>query len=209
MLHVHELIGNYGAATLFAVVCLEAMGAPLPGESALIAFALYTGLHPQTDIATVIAAAAAGAIVGDNIGYEVGRRFGFRLLRRYGTKIRLTACRLKIGQYLFRRYGGWIVFFGRFAAILRTFAAVLAGANCMPWRRFFVCNAIGALAWASLYAGGAYFLGRSVNDLSGPFAILAVAAALAVILGSAIFFRRHEARLILAAEQTDPDSTPA
>jgi membrane protein DedA with SNARE-associated domain len=89
----------------------------------------------------VLSRAAAGAITGDNLGYWVGRRLGRALLRRYGRYIRIDEKRLRLGQYLFVRYGGAVVFFRRFLAVLGALAAVLAGANRMPWGRFFFFNA--------------------------------------------------------------------
>ncbi len=92
------------------IVTLESMGVPLPGETMLIAVAIFAAKTGQTHIATVIGAAAAGAILGDNIGYWIGRKFGYPLVVRYGRFIRLTEPRIKLGQYLFLRYGGRIVF---------------------------------------------------------------------------------------------------
>lgn len=115
----------------------------LPGESTLIAAALYGGVTHHLNIVFVVVAAATGAIVGDNIGFLIGRDIGFRLLVRYGQYIHMTPARIKLGQYLFLRHGGKVVFVGRFVAILRALAAFLAGANRMTWPRFLVFNAAG------------------------------------------------------------------
>src|SRR5207237_4136331 len=141
------------------VVALESAGVPLPGETILVAAALLAAATNQLDIAVVVAAAAAGAIVGDGIGYTVGRRFGMPLLRKYGRYIRLDENRLLIGRYLFFRYGNVVVFFGRFIAVLRMFAALLAGANNMPAGRFFFFNVTGGICWACLFGLGAYAVG--------------------------------------------------
>src|SRR4051812_9393059 len=164
-------IAAYGYWAVFAVVALESMGLPLPGETVLLAAAVYGGTRQELNITAVIAAASAGAIIGDNIGYEIGRRAGLPLLLRYGHRIGLDQRRLNLGQYLFRRYGGSIVFFGRFVALLRTFAALLAGANRMPWPRFVFFNAAGAVCWASAFGLGGYVLGTSVHRISGPLGI--------------------------------------
>ncbi|WP_170631321.1 DedA family protein, partial [Acinetobacter baumannii] len=102
-----------------------------PGETALVTAALYAGTTHRIGILPVIAVAAAAAILGDNIGYLIGRSIGLRLIERYGQYVRLDQARLKIGHYLFLRHGGTIVFFGRFVAFLRAFAALLAGTNRM------------------------------------------------------------------------------
>jgi hypothetical protein len=119
----------------------------------LIAAAIYAA-RPGPQYVEVIAAAAAGAIVGDNIGYWIGREIGFRLLVRYGSHVGQTEGRIKVGQYLFQRHGGKIVFFGRFIALLRVLAALLAGVNRMSWPRFFFFNAAGAFSGRRCLASG-------------------------------------------------------
>jgi membrane protein YqaA with SNARE-associated domain len=135
----HEFLAHlahtYGLWVVFGVVLLECVGIPLPGETALVGAAIYAGTTHNIHIAAVIAVAAAAAIIGATLGYLIGRSIGFRLLVRYGSYVRLDEPRLKVGEYLFRRHGGKIVFFGRFIAILRAYAALLAGANRMPWHR--------------------------------------------------------------------------
>jgi membrane protein DedA with SNARE-associated domain len=199
-------IAAYGYWAVLVLVGLESMGLPLPGETALIAAAVYAGTRHQLDIVGVIAAASVGAVVGDNIGYEIGRRLGFPLLVRYGPRIGLDERRLKLGRYLFRRYGGSIVFFGRFIALLRTFAALLAGANRMPWPRFFFFNAAGAVTWASMFGIGGYLLGASVHRISGPLGIGLLILGITAVLAAFVFLRRHEQALLAAAERALPGS---
>src|SRR6266852_1565946 len=122
---------------------------------------------PWIIFVVVVTAAAAGAIVGDGIGYAVGRRFGMPLLRRYGRYIRLDENRLLIGRYLFFRYGNAVVFFGRFIAVLRIFAALLAGANGLPAGRFFFFNISGGICWACLFGFGSYAIGTEIYKISG------------------------------------------
>jgi membrane protein DedA with SNARE-associated domain len=98
----------------------------------------------------VIAVAAFGAIIGDNIGYWLGSRYGYALLLRYGERIGMFESRIKLGQYLFLRHGAKVVFLGRFVALLRILAAFLAGLNRMPWRTFLMANATGGVIWAAV-----------------------------------------------------------
>src|ERR1700737_2801480 len=151
-----SLVPIYGPWIIFGIVALESAGVPLPGETILVAAALLAATTGQINIVVVVLAAAAGAIVGDGIGYMVGRRVGLPFLRRYGRHIRLDEDRLLIGRYLFFQYGNAVVFFGRFIAVLRMFAALLAGANSMPAGRFFFFNIIGGICWACLFGFGAY-----------------------------------------------------
>ena len=195
---------QYGYIAVLAIVGLESIGIPLPGETTLIAAALYAGATHRLNIVGVIVAAAAGAIIGDNIGYGIGHWGGYRLLVRFGHRIRLDESRIKIARYLFLRYGGPVVFFGRFVSILRTYAAFLAGTTRMPWRRFIVYNAAGGVLWSTLYGAGAYALGDTIDRLSAPLAIGFGVAGVAAIAVGAFFVRRQEERLRMAAEEAFP-----
>jgi membrane protein YqaA with SNARE-associated domain len=132
---LNAFITSYGYWAIAVIVALESMGLPLPGETMLILGAGYAGGHGGS-LLLVILSATAGAIVGDNIGYAVGRELGARFLHAYGSKIGLTPARLKLGQYLFMRYGGKVVFIGRFIAVLRVLAA-------FPRRQCRRCDRVG------------------------------------------------------------------
>ena len=201
---VPHFLHAYGYWAVGGVVALESIGLPLPGETTLIAAAIIAGTSHELDIALVIAAAAVGGIVGDNVGFWIGRGLGYWLLRRYGGYVRLTEARIKLGQYLFLRYGGAVVFFGRFVAVLRALAAFLAGANCMSWGRFLFFNAAGALAWAGAYGTGAYYLGKGISGLAAPVGIGIGVCAIAALAFAGVMVHRHEAALESKAEQALP-----
>jgi membrane protein DedA with SNARE-associated domain len=202
------MLREYGVIGIGAITLVESMGIPAPGESAVIAGALYAATTHEFGIAPFVASAAAGAILGDNAGYFLGRGIGIRLIRKYGFSVGLTGARIKLGRYLFHRYGSNMVFFGRFIAVLRTFTALLAGANRMEWKQFLVANALGGTTWASLYGFGAYFLGYEARRLLGSMAIGlgAIAAVVAVVLILAL--RRGVYRLQHEAELAFPDVIP-
>jgi membrane protein DedA with SNARE-associated domain len=204
---VEHMVHSYGLWALFIVLTLESMGVPAPGESALVTAALYAGSTHQIDIVAVVLTAAAGAITGDNIGYLIGRSAGAPLIARYGRYVGLDQARLRVGQYLFQRHGGKIVFFGRFVAFLRTFAALLAGMNRMKWTRFLVMNALGGLCWATLFGLGAYLFGAEMKRLAGPIGVLLLIVALAAVGAGIVFFRRHEKELEQRAEAALSGST--
>jgi membrane protein DedA with SNARE-associated domain len=201
---LHHLMHTYGLWVVFGIVLLECMGIPLPGETALVSAALYAGTTHGIGIVTVVAVAAAAAIIGDNLGYLIGRSIGFRLLLRHGHRIRLDERRLKVGQWLFLRHGGKIVFFGRFIAILRTYSALLAGVNRMPWPHFVVMNALGGISWATIFGGGAYYFGKQVAELGGWVSALLLAVAVVCVIAGIVFVRYHEEELMRQAEAAIP-----
>jgi membrane protein DedA with SNARE-associated domain len=194
--HLVELLHTYGYSVLAVVVTLESFGLPLPGESLLIAAAIFASTTQQMNIELIVLAAALGAMVGQSGGYAIGRSVGYRLLRRYGDRIGLNSRRLAFGRILFRRHGVKVVIVSRFVALLRTLTALIAGANRMPWLRFLVGNAIGSFAWAALYGFGAYFLGHEAQHIAGPVAIALGLGVIAAIVFGILFLRYHERRLL-------------
>ncbi len=186
-----QLVATYGVWAVLFFVAIESMGVPVPGETILLVAAVYAGATHQLSIALVIAAAAAGAVAGDNLGYLIGRQGGERLLRRVGPALRLTGGRLTLVRYLFRRHGGKAVFFGRFVAVLRVFAAFLAGVAHMPWRRFALANAAGGIVWATLMGLLGYGLGASV---AGPLGSIGLALGAVIVVAGVVVLRRNEGR---------------
>jgi membrane protein DedA with SNARE-associated domain len=195
-----SLIPIYGPWIIFGIVALESAGVPLPGETILIGAALLAATTGQIKIVIVVLAAAAGAIVGDGMGYMVGRRLGLPFLRRFGRYIRLDEDRLLIGRYLFFQYGNAVVFIGRFIAVLRIFAALLAGANCMPAGRFFFFNITGGVCWACLFGFGAYAVGAEIYKISGTLSMVSLGVFIAAGYALSIFVRRNEVTLRRRAE---------
>lgn len=191
-----SLFHQYGYTAVFVIIMLESIGLPLPGESMMIAAALYAATTHQLNIFILVPLAAAAAICGDQIGYFIGRWIGYRVLKRWGRKIGLSDDRLELGRFLFRKYGAALVFFGRFVAFLRTFAALLAGANRMPWHSFLLWNCLGGVSWTALYGFGAYGLGDAAKRISGPVGIGLAVIGGAALLAAIIFIHRNESRLI-------------
>jgi membrane protein DedA with SNARE-associated domain len=179
---------NVGYAAVFALIAVETMGIPVPGETALIAAALLAH-DGQMDIVTLVLLASAAAIIGDNIGFTIGRKGGRKLLLRRGP---FHAQRLKvidIGEPFFARHGPKAVFLGRWVSGLRIASAWLAGINGMSWPVFLVWNALGGIVWAAVVGFGVYALGHVAEDIltvAGP-----VAGGIVVTLGIVYLVYRH------------------
>jgi membrane protein DedA with SNARE-associated domain len=201
---LRHLLSVYGYWAVLAFVGVESLGIPLPGETVLIAAAVYAGASHQLSIELVIAAAIVGAVMGDNSGFGLGYFGGYRLLLRYGRYIGLHERRVKLARYIFLKHGAKVVFFGRFVSVLRTYAAFLAGTARMPWWQFLIFNAAGGILWAVAYGAGAYFLGQQLDRVSRPFEIVAAALAVVAIVAFALFLRGNEQRLEEEAERALP-----
>jgi membrane protein DedA with SNARE-associated domain len=201
MMHtIAHLLHQYSYTLIFGVIALECAGVILPGETVLITAALYAS-HGHLNIFGVVGSAGAGAVAGNIAGYAVGRLVGETVLAKHGWRIGLNGRRLALGRYMFARHGGKMVFFSRFAALLRSFSALLAGANMMHWRPFLLWSVIGGFAWPSLSGFGVFLLGNAAKRLSGPASIAFGLTAAAAIVVGLILARRNEDRLTEAALQ--------
>lgn len=198
------LVVTYGYLAVAVGVGLESMGVPLPGETMLVLASIYAATHDGLNIWLIVVAASAGAIIGDNLGYWLGARFGYPLLLRFGRHVGLTDARIKVGQYLFLRHGGKVVFFGRFVALLRMLAAFLAGVNRMEWHKFLIANALGGVVWAGLFAFGGYTLGAIVFRLQGALGPIVLVAAAITFFGCGFLIQHYEDQLQEEAERALP-----
>ncbi len=182
---------DLGYVALAALVGLETMGIPLPGEAALITGGVLAS-EGHLDIELVIVVAAAAAIVGDNVGFWIGRRGGRRLLELPGPLALHRRRVLDRGDEIFRRHGGKTVFFGRWFSVLRIASAWLAGVNRMPWGSFIVYNALGGISWAVSVGLLSYWAGHKADDVLKVVGVWGLAVAL-VVLGALVLLRRRRA----------------
>jgi membrane protein DedA with SNARE-associated domain len=191
-------VQTYGYWIVFAAIAIESMGIPFPGETALLAGAAYAGASGNLNIVIVILGAAMGAIIGDNLGYLIGRYGGYRLLGHIARYTPLNQSHLEAAQRYFARHGDKTVFLGRFFALLRAWAAFLAGVNQMPWRSFLLWNALGGVVWATIYGTLGYILGNNLPLLGRIVHMIGVVGtmlAIAFVLGAIVYWRMRRRRL--------------
>jgi len=201
---VSHLIDTYGYWAVFLLVGVESLGVPVPGETALIVAGTYAGHTHRLSPWIIFVVASAGAIVGDNIGFWIGDKGGYRLARKYGHRVRLDERKLKIARYIFDTHGPKVVFFGRFVLILRIYAAFLAGASRMRWRRFLPANALGGILWAGIFTSAAYFFGNTLTRLSGIIDLVIAGVAVLLIAALLLFVHHQIDKLAVRAEAAYP-----
>lgn len=182
------------------MIALESAGLPLPGETILIGAAIYARINEVIDLKFVVFAAASGAIIGDNLGYLIGYKFGYSALRRYGPRLGLPLQKQRLIQYLFYKWGGLVVLFGRFITLLRVFAALMAGASHVPFLRFFIYNALGGILWATCFGYGAYILTENFEKVQTPTAKILFVFLLIGLIVIWRFYKQNAQRLNEEAE---------
>ncbi|MEI7889203.1 MAG: DedA family protein [Actinomycetes bacterium] len=187
--------GQFAYLLVGLVIGIESMGIPLPGETTLFlaSFAAHDG---TLTIEWVILAAALGAIIGDNLGYWIGRKGGRALLERQGPFYERRMALLIHGDRFFEAHGPKAVFLGRWVALLRVTAAVLAGANRMEWRKFFLWNALGGVAWATTMGLAGYYAGHAAEKLIHSVGVGALIAVVVAVVGLLAYLYLRERRAL-------------
>lgn len=190
---IHVYLAKYGYFVLFAVICAESLGLPLPGETILFA-ASFLASTGQLHFAGVAVIAIAAAVLGDNIGYVIGRWGGRRLVDRYGSRIGITPGHLLHTERFFLRFGPKIVIGARFIPVLRQLNGIVAGGARMPWKRFVVYNFLGAFFWVGTWTTAIYLLGDQIRAwlarIQGLSFWLAVSVGVIVLVGAGALYLR-------------------
>lgn len=162
--HLAPVLDHYGYLAVGGFVLLEDFGIPVPGETILIAAAVYAGAGRLSVIGVGLVAFVA-AVLGDNLGYVIGRFGGRALVLRYGRYVMLTSERLDKAEGFFCRHGGKVVVAARFIEGLRQVNGIVAGTVRMPWRQFLMFNAVGAALWVGVWTSAGYLAGNHIGTI--------------------------------------------
>ena len=159
-----QVIASCGYGAVAIGVALESIGVPFPGETTLIAAALYAGASHRLISLPSFWRRQSAQRAAEALAFGSGRQFGPHLLLKFGSRLGITPRRIKLSQYLFLLHGGKFVLIGRFLPYARAIVSFAAGTSRMTWSRFLVFNSIGATVWSIVVGGGAYHLGKHVDS---------------------------------------------
>ncbi|MDQ1705983.1 MAG: hypothetical protein QOF18_2349 [Frankiaceae bacterium] len=179
----HSLEGtlhHWGYLAVAGFLFFEDFGVPLPGETMLIAASLYAGAG-HLNIWLVALVGFLAAVLGDNLGYLIGRKGGRELVEKFGKYLFVTPERLDRAEAFFSKHGGKIVVIARFIEGLRQLNGIIAGTVEMPWRRFLLCNALGAAMWVAVWTSLGYLAGNHVETISRDFTYFAIGAGVLLV----------------------------
>jgi membrane protein DedA with SNARE-associated domain len=201
---------HYGLWGIFALVLIEDFGIPVPGETVIIAGAIYAG-SGRLNVVGVGVTAFVAAVIGDNIGYGIGRFGGRRLVDRWGKYVFLTPERLDKAEEFFDRQGAKIITLARFIEGLRQANGIIAGIAKMHWLRFLVYNALGAALWVGTWVSIGYFAGQHINaiyDVITRYSLyVAIAAVVVIVALIARHVMRKRRRLATSTSPASPDAS--
>jgi len=178
------------------ILAIEAVGAPVPGESLLIFASVLAG-RGEMSLPSLLIFAWVGSVLGDNLGYLIGRKLGRRTILRFGAKVGLTDERFNGIERVYARYGSATVLFARFFSILRQLNGIVAGTLEMSWWRFALLDAVGAALWVTVWVFAPAYFSEHLTLIVGlahhtkVVAVFLAVVGLALVLG--IFIRRLRA----------------
>lgn len=194
---VAPYLTHYGYVAVGGLLLVEDFGLLVPGETVMIAAAVYAGAGRMNIVAVAVTALVA-AITGDNIGWLIGRHGGHRLVARFGRYVLLTPARMARAEEFFARHGTKIVPVARFVDGLRQANGIIAGMAGMAWPRFLMLNALGAALWVGAWTTAGDLAGRHIGTLYtvitryGTYELAALALA-AAALGARVAVHRLRA----------------
>lgn len=202
---------HYGLWAIGLLITLEDFGVPVPGETILIAGAIYAGVG-RLNIVALGAVAFVAAVTGDNIGFAIGHFGGRALALRFGRYVFLTEERLDKAERFFDRRGSIVITFARFVEGLRQANGIIAGITGMHWLRFLVFNAIGAALWVGTWVTIGYFAGSNITTVYHYITLYSyyvLAGLVVLIVGYIVWRRRRRRRAAASAAGQKTDEAPA
>jgi membrane protein DedA with SNARE-associated domain len=188
---------HFGLWAIIFLVFVEDFGIPVPGETILIAGAVYAGSGGLNIVAVGVCGFVA-AILGDNVGYAIGRYGGRALVVRWGKYVWLTEERLATAEAFFERHGGKIIVIARFIEGLRQANGLIAGLTRMRWLKFAIYNMIGAALWVGCWVSIGFFAGQHITTIYNyvtrytVYAVIVIVVALVLLIIVRLRRKRHE-----------------
>jgi membrane protein DedA with SNARE-associated domain len=190
------VLDSYGYLAVGGLLFVEDFGVPAPGETILIAAAVYTGAG-QLNIVAVVLVGFLAALAGDNVGFAIGHFGGRALVLRWGRYMFLTEDRRGKAEAFFTRHGGKVVTIARFVEGLRQANGIVAGLAGMQWRRFLAFNALGVALWVGTWSAVGYLAGTILSAIYEQlrryelYLLAALAVLVAVLIGHRLWRRRR------------------
>lgn len=166
---------EWSYAIVFGVALLDAFFPLVPSETTVIAAGVLAA-HGDLRIELVLIAAAAGAIVGDNVTFWLGKTLGERVAEKIfiGTRRR----HLDRAHKMVEERGGYLVVIARFIPAGRTAVTFACGSLDWAWIRFIKFDVVAGVIWGSYASLLGYFGGKTFED--SPFKGFLVAFAVAI-----------------------------
>jgi membrane-associated protein len=195
-----HLLSTFGVVGVLVVIFVQVgvlIGFFLPGDSLLFLAGYATdksnnlGIH--LPLGWLLLAAAGGAIVGGQLGYEVGRRAGATLAERADSRWFKREYVVRADAFLERFGAAKAVALSRFVPVVRTFMSPIVGVAGVSVSRYTIANVVGGLIWTVPIVLAGHYLGH-ISFIRKYVEIIAVLAVVGSIIPALIHMARHSDR---------------
>lgn len=189
---LHDL-GNLAFWVVLLIIFAECgilIGFFMPGDSLLFITGLFIAqgyINVNIWLAAILLSIAA--LIGNATGYWIGYKAGPALFRKPDSKLFRKEYVDKTNQF-FTKYGARAIVMARFVPIVRTFITAVAGIGRMPFGRFMLFSAIGAVLWAGGVTILGYFLGN-VEFIKSHIDLILILIILISVFPMVIEWARH------------------
>jgi len=184
------IIARLGYAGIVLLMGIESACIPLPSE-VIMPFSGYLVHRGEFSLWGVALAGAGGCVLGSLVAHSLGAYGGRSVIYKYGRYVLISHRDLAVADRWFARHGGVTVFIGRLLPIIRTFIALPAGISRMPLLPFVIYTFIGSLIWCYGLAWVGFELGENWGTLGRYFHRFDAAIFFLLLLGGALYLRRH------------------
>jgi undecaprenyl-diphosphatase len=184
--HLQAIIEHGGYSVLFLINVLEGIpviGSFVPGHIAVIASGFLAKLHVFNPIA-VVAIVILGAFIGDLIGYNIGKKYGYSFVEKFGKYLFITKEHIEKARAILNKHTAKTIILAKFSPITRPLASFLFGAGDVNAKRFWILDIIGVIIWSVVSIAIGYIFGASyhvVAPILGKFTVVAIVLALLMI----------------------------
>jgi membrane protein DedA with SNARE-associated domain len=207
LLNFDGFVSSSGYVAIFLLSVLQSCCVPTSSELTL-GFAGVLAFEGKLSLPGVIAAGAAGEVVGALIAWIIGRTWGRAFVDRFGRYLLLTHRDLDRAEAWYDRHDRWGVFGSRLLPFIRNFVALPAGVAEVPIVRFGLLTAAGSLIWDGAMALIGYEVGSSWKSVMHGFSDAGyLFAALAVL--AVLFFLAHRYRSYKSATAAEASARAA
>jgi membrane protein DedA with SNARE-associated domain len=183
---LQRYFNEYGYLIVFFALLLEnffVTGLIIPGETVLLLGAVYAG-QGSLNIVNVVLVAFSAALIGNIVGYFIGMRGGRPFIERFGGRF-ISPERISAAEEYFDSHGPKTIFIGRFAAGVRVFVPLLAGAAKMNFAKFLGYTIGAIITWTIALSLVGFYFGQNldyVKKLLGNFTLLVLVLVIAFVI---------------------------
>lgn len=199
---VDKIIQAGGLLLIAIIIFAESgmfVGFFLPGDTLLLSAGIFAA-QGKLSITTLILVIVVAAIAGDNVGYHIGKRYGRRLFRKPDGII-FRQQYVEQAEKFYERWGSKTMLIAHFVPIVRTFAPPVAGVAKMDYKKFFIFDAIGIIAWGAGITLVGYWFGSKIPNID-EYILLVLAAVILATAGPTIY---HVIKAVLEKRKMDAE----